>query len=190
MEYTSLSPLAMFANAGPVGKFVMLTLVVASVYTWVLIALGAFSVTKIAKAARSARAGGDVGVLAPVAAAGNSAAAYELPGESIGEKRERIAELMSRTAREFLTQEEGGLPPAWPWSRRASRKRSRRPPMASRRPFLRRSATIASARLLLASASRSRITSRTKRSHMFRAMPPRCRRGRRRNGASITSQKQ
>ncbi|MFY9627787.1 MAG: MotA/TolQ/ExbB proton channel family protein [Methylocystis sp.] len=110
MEYTSLSPLAMFANAGPVGKFVMLTLVVASVYTWVLIALGAFSVTKIAKAARSARAGGDVGVLAPVAAAGNSAAAYELPGESIGEKRERIAELMSRTAREFLTQEEGGLP--------------------------------------------------------------------------------
>jgi hypothetical protein len=25
---------------------------------------------------------------------------------------------------------------------------------------------------------------------MFRAMPPRCRRGRRRNGASITSQKQ
>ena len=27
MEYTSLSPLAMFVNAGPVGKSVMLTLV-------------------------------------------------------------------------------------------------------------------------------------------------------------------
>ncbi len=110
MEYTSLSPLAMFVNAGPVAKAVMLTLILASIYTWVLIALGAYSVLKIGKAARSARAGGDVGVLAPVTAAGNSAAAYDLPGESIGEKRERIAELMSRTAREFLTQEEGGLP--------------------------------------------------------------------------------
>jgi biopolymer transport protein ExbB/TolQ len=110
MEYTSLSPLAMFVNAGPVGKAVMLTLVAASVYTWVLIALGVYSVIKIGKSARSARAGGEVGVLAPVAAAGKSAAAYDLPGESIGEKRERIAELMSRTAREFLSQEEGGLP--------------------------------------------------------------------------------
>ena len=110
MEYTTLSPLAMFVNAGPVGKFVMLTLVLASVYTWVLIVLGVFSVLKIGKATRSARAGGDVGVLAPVDAAGRSAASWDLPGESIGEKRERIAEVMSRTAREFLAKEEGGLP--------------------------------------------------------------------------------
>ena len=110
MEYTTLSPLAMFVNAGPVGKFVMLTLVLASVYTWVLIFLGVFSVLKIGKATRSARAGGDVGVLAPVDAAGRSAASWDLPGELIGEKRERIAEVMSRTAREFLAKEEGGLP--------------------------------------------------------------------------------
>jgi biopolymer transport protein ExbB/TolQ len=110
MEYTTLSPLAMFVNAGPVGKMVMLTLVLASVYTWVLIVLGVFSVLKIGKATRSARAGGDVGVLAPVDAAGRSAASWDLPGESIGEKRERIAEVMSRTAREFLAKEEGGLP--------------------------------------------------------------------------------
>jgi biopolymer transport protein ExbB/TolQ len=110
MEYTTLSPLAMFINAGPVGKFVMLTLVLASVYTWVLIVLGVYSVLKIGKATRSARAGEEVGVLAPVDAAGRMAAALELPGESIGEKRERIAEEMSRTAREFLAKEEGGLP--------------------------------------------------------------------------------
>jgi biopolymer transport protein ExbB/TolQ len=110
MEYTSLSPLAMFVNAGPVGKAVMLTLVAASVYTWVLIALGAYSLIKIGKATRSARAGGDVGVLGPVDAAGRAAAALDIPGESIGERRERIAEMMSRTAREFLAQEEGGLP--------------------------------------------------------------------------------
>jgi biopolymer transport protein ExbB/TolQ len=110
MEYTSLSPVAMFVNAGPVAKAVMLTLVVASVYTWVLIALGAYSVIKIGRAARSARSGNDVGVLAPVLAAGRQAAAHELPGESIGEKRERVAEFMMRTARDFLTTEEGGLP--------------------------------------------------------------------------------
>ncbi len=110
MESTSLSPVAMFMNAGPVGKAVMLTLVLASVYTWVLIALGAYSVLRIGKDARNARAGGPVGVLAPIEAAGQQAAALDVPGESIGEKRERIAEFMTRAAREFLTKEEGGLP--------------------------------------------------------------------------------
>ncbi len=110
MESTSLSPVAMFLNAGPVGKAVMFTLVLASVYTWVLIALGAFSVLRIGRDARNARAGGPVGVLAPVEAAGQQAAALDVPGESIGERRERIAEFMTRAAREFLTREEGGLP--------------------------------------------------------------------------------
>jgi len=110
MEYTSLSPVAMFLNAGPVAKAVMIVLVAASIYTWVLILLGVYSVVKIGKAAREARAGGDVGVLGPIAAAGREVAAHELPGETIGEKRERVAEFMSRAAREFLTTEEGGLP--------------------------------------------------------------------------------
>jgi biopolymer transport protein ExbB/TolQ len=110
MEQVSLSPVAMFMGAGPVGKAVMLTLVAASIYTWVLIALGAYSAIKIGKAARSARAGENVGVLGPVEAAGKEAAALDVPGESIGERRERIAEMMTRTAREFLAQEEGGLP--------------------------------------------------------------------------------
>ena len=109
MENT-LSPVAMFMHAGPVAQAVMAMLIIASVYTWVLIVLGVFSVVKIGRDARSARAGGPVGVLAPVEAAGREAAALDLPGESIGEKRERIAEFMSRTAREFLTREEGGLP--------------------------------------------------------------------------------
>jgi biopolymer transport protein ExbB/TolQ len=110
METLSLSPLAMFMNAGPVGKAVMLVLVLASIWTWVLIVEGLVAVTRIAKSARSARSGGSVGVLAPVEASGREANALDLPGESVGEKRERIAEFMSRTAREFLTQAEGGLP--------------------------------------------------------------------------------
>ncbi|MGD9542210.1 MAG: flagellar motor protein MotA, partial [Methylocystis sp.] len=63
MDYNTLSPLAMFLNAGPVGKAVMAVLLLASIWTWVLIVEGVVAVTRIAKTARSARAGGDVGVL-------------------------------------------------------------------------------------------------------------------------------
>lgn len=110
MEYTSLSPIGMFMNAGPVGKAVMAVLLIASVWTWVLIIEGVVSIARISKAARSARAGGPTGLLAPIAAAGQQAFALDLPGESVGEKRERIAEFMSRAAREYLTRAEGGLP--------------------------------------------------------------------------------
>ena len=110
MDHTSLSPLAMFLNAGPVGKFVMALLLMASVWTWVLIVEGLVAVNRISKATKSARAGGPVDVLEPVAEAGREAYALDLPDESTGEKRERIAEYMSRTAREFLTKAEGGLP--------------------------------------------------------------------------------
>ncbi|MEF3367546.1 MotA/TolQ/ExbB proton channel family protein [Methylocystis sp. 9N] len=110
MEYNTLSPLAMFINAGPVGKAVMAILLIASVWTWVLIVEGVVAITRIAKSARSARSGGDVGVLQPVAEAGREAYALDLPDETIGDKRARIADHMSRAAREFLTQAEGGLP--------------------------------------------------------------------------------
>lgn len=110
MENISFNSLALFQNASPIVKFVMLLLVASSLYSWVLMLLGIYAVNKIGRAAQSARAGRDVGVLAPVAACGRDAASYELPGESIGERRARIAEHMSRTAREFLGREEGGLP--------------------------------------------------------------------------------
>ena len=110
MEYTTLSPIAMFLNAGPVGKAVMAMLLLASIWTWVLIVEGVVAVLRIGKAARSARAGGPVDVLAPVEAAGREANALDLPGESLGEKRVRVVDNMSRAAREFLSEAEGGLP--------------------------------------------------------------------------------
>jgi biopolymer transport protein ExbB/TolQ len=110
MEYTSISPVAMFVNAGPVGKFVMAALILASIWTWVIIVLTSFSVIRIGRDTRAARAGAGVGVLAPIDAAGREAVALEIPGESIGEKRQRIVEMMTRTARELLMQEQGGLP--------------------------------------------------------------------------------
>jgi biopolymer transport protein ExbB/TolQ len=110
MDHTSLSPLAMFLNAGPVGKLVMALLILASIWTWVLIVETTLAVVRIGKAAKEARAGGPIGVLEPVAAAGREAFALDLPDETIGDKRNRIADHMSRAAREFLTRAEGGLP--------------------------------------------------------------------------------
>ncbi|MCX7900448.1 MAG: MotA/TolQ/ExbB proton channel family protein [Methylocystis sp.] len=110
MEYTTLSPLAMFMNAGPVGKAVMALLLLASVWTWVLIVEGVVAVSRIGKDTKSARGGGPVGVLAPIEAAGREALALQVPEESLAERRNRIADHMSRAGREFLTQSQGGLP--------------------------------------------------------------------------------
>lgn len=110
MDHTSLSPLAMFMNAGAVGKVVMAMLLLASVWTWVLIIEATAAVIRIGKATKEARAGGSAGLLEPIAAAGRESLALDLPDETIGDKRERIAENMSRAAREFLTKAEGGLP--------------------------------------------------------------------------------
>ncbi len=110
MDHTSLSPLAMFLNAGPVGKVVMASLLLASIWTWVLIVEATTAVLRIGKAAREARAGRPIGVLEPIAEAGREAFALDIPDETVGDKRERVAENMSRAAREFLTKAEGGLP--------------------------------------------------------------------------------
>ncbi|OAI30686.1 flagellar motor protein MotA [Methylosinus sp. R-45379] len=110
MDYGSISPVTMFMNAGPVGKVVMAVLLLASVWTWVLIVEGVVAVVRIGKSARAARSGGPAGLLAPIEVAGEHAASFDLPGESIGEKRERVAEIMSRVGRELMTKAEGGLP--------------------------------------------------------------------------------
>ena len=110
MDYSSINPLTMFFAAGLVGKSVILLLLAASIYTWVLIVMGAYSIVKIGRSAQSARSGGGVGVLAPIDAVGKGAAALNVEGESANERRERIAEQMSRAARELLSREEGGLP--------------------------------------------------------------------------------
>jgi biopolymer transport protein ExbB/TolQ len=100
----------MFLNAGPVGKVVMASLLLASIWTWVLIIEATVAVVRIGKAAREARAGRPIGILEPIADAGREANALDIIDETVGDKRERVAENMSRAAREFLTKAEGGLP--------------------------------------------------------------------------------
>jgi biopolymer transport protein ExbB/TolQ len=108
MEY-SLSPTAMFMNAGPVSKGVMALLVLASVWTWIMIIDGVFIVLRVSRALRSARVGGPVGVLWPITLDGQQALDVALPGETRRQKRERVLQTMNRAAREFMTSARGGL---------------------------------------------------------------------------------
>ncbi|WP_424362522.1 MotA/TolQ/ExbB proton channel family protein [Methylocystis parvus] len=108
MDY-SLSPTAMFLNAGPVSKVVMAVLVLASIWTWILIVDGVYVALRISKAIKSARAGGAVDVLWPIACAGERAASASLPGETNEQRRNRILESTRRAAAEFMTSARGGL---------------------------------------------------------------------------------
>jgi biopolymer transport protein ExbB/TolQ len=110
MDFAPMSPIGMFFYAGPVSKIVMALLLAAAVWTWVLIIDGVFVLRRLSKALDRVRAGGDIGVLWPIAAAGREAAQSELPNETPHQKRERILQQMNRAAREFMLDAEGGLP--------------------------------------------------------------------------------
>ncbi len=105
----SLSPLALFLQAGFVGKFVMIILALASVWCWALIIEGVYAARKLRRdVARDDEAHSPL--LSNVVAAGSSACALIVVGESVGEKRQRVTEAMRRAAREALANAEGGLP--------------------------------------------------------------------------------
>ncbi|MBM3655329.1 MAG: flagellar motor protein MotA [Alphaproteobacteria bacterium] len=110
MNLAPMSPIGMFLYAAPVSKLVMALLLAAAVWTWVLIIDGIFVLLRISKALDRARAGGDVGVLWPIAVVAREASQAELPNETIHQKRDRILQQMSRAAGEFMLDAEGGLP--------------------------------------------------------------------------------
>lgn len=110
MDSLSISPVNLFLQAGPVGKAVMALLGLASIYGWAAILEGIFATLRIGAAIRAARTSGRTGKLEPVAAAGRRAASIQLPGETVSERRQRIAEAMARAGRETLARAEGGLP--------------------------------------------------------------------------------
>jgi biopolymer transport protein ExbB/TolQ len=100
----------MFLYAGPVSKVVMALLLAATAWTWVLIIDGVFVLLRLSKALDRARAGGDIGVLWPIAEAAREASQAELPDEPPHQKRERVLQQMNRAAGEFMLDAEGGLP--------------------------------------------------------------------------------
>jgi biopolymer transport protein ExbB/TolQ len=109
----SLSPLGLFLQAGPVAKTVLLILVAASIWCWVLIVEGTWCIGRLKKAVRAARADAhdaSTELLLPILNAGQRAAALTIPGESLGEARTRVVDAMRRAAQALLARIEGGLP--------------------------------------------------------------------------------
>ncbi|MGD9540054.1 MotA/TolQ/ExbB proton channel family protein [Methylocystis sp.] len=110
MEFAPMSPFGMFLYAGPVSKVVMALLLAAAVWTWVLIIDSLFVLVRLSKALDRARAGGDIGVLWPIAEAAREASHVELPEEPPHQKRARVLQQMNRAAGEFMLDAESGLP--------------------------------------------------------------------------------
>lgn len=108
MHY-SLSPLDMFMNAGPVNRMVMAVLIVASMWTWVLIIDGVFVALKIFRALGTARMGGPVDVLWPIARARREALKVVLPNESEYERRDRVFKYTNRAASDLMSDARAGL---------------------------------------------------------------------------------
>jgi biopolymer transport protein ExbB/TolQ len=109
----SLTPLGLFLQAGPVAKGVFLLLLAASIWCWVLIIEGLWSIGRLSRAIRITRASerhSTTELLSPIIEAGRRAAMLAISGETAGESRMRVADCMHREAQALLARIEGGLP--------------------------------------------------------------------------------
>ena len=109
MSSANFSPIDFFVMAGIAGKAVMLSLLLASVWCWVLIIEGTVGVFCFKAALRGWRVGERAPLVASITEAGDAAVARRLPGEGIGDTRLRIIEAMNREARSVIASVEGGL---------------------------------------------------------------------------------
>ena len=107
MQPIDMSPLGLFAAAGPVGKTVMAGLFVASIWTWVVVIevwLGTRAL------GRAVARGAEAPLLAPLVVAGRAQADLVVEAESPAERRGRIGEAMMREAQTLVGAVERGLP--------------------------------------------------------------------------------
>jgi biopolymer transport protein ExbB/TolQ len=112
MEHAALSPYDLFWQAGPVVKGVVLLLIAASMWCWVVILDTMISVVRLNRAVRAAQRGDArrSRLLAPVAEAGEAVAGVVYPSETHGTAKIRIETAMRHKAAELIESAEGGLP--------------------------------------------------------------------------------
>ena len=110
MDSLSVSPWALFLQAGVVGKSVMGLLLLLSIWCWVLIVEGAVAAMRLRGAVNADRLGRKPRLLAPVLLAGLEGARSGIPGENVSEARARIEQAMQRAGRSLVRRLEGGLP--------------------------------------------------------------------------------
>jgi biopolymer transport protein ExbB/TolQ len=107
MDHLSLSPLALFVQAGPVGKGVMLSLLIASLWCWVNIAEGLFIGARLRRAISSAKENTAAAIIKTIFEAGDNAPIIR--GETISEQRQRFTDMMKREARALIAEADKGF---------------------------------------------------------------------------------
>jgi biopolymer transport protein ExbB/TolQ len=109
MTSTGLSPVEFFMMAGSVGKAVILILLAASIWCWVLIIEGVIGVVRLKKALRHWHRDEPAPLLLEVAQAGQAASVEQVASESTSEFRARAIDAMNRKARRVVVSIEGSL---------------------------------------------------------------------------------
>jgi biopolymer transport protein ExbB/TolQ len=111
MESVSLSPMGLFAQAGPVGKTVIILLGIASVWCWYQIFDGLVGIFRLGRSLSRARRNEAGSLLDTVISAGTQEALQDrFADESTGDIRQLMMEAMSREGRMLMARLEGGLP--------------------------------------------------------------------------------
>ena len=110
MSQLTLSPWLLFVQAGLVGKSVMIILLLASIWCWLLIIEGWIASRAFKTAVRTAYEEDVRPLLNDVFLAGRVAHAKFIHGEAVGEHRQRIIEAMNRAARQTVRKINSGLP--------------------------------------------------------------------------------
>ena len=109
MEVVDMSPLGLFLNAGIVSKCVMIVLLLASVWTWVLIIDGLYVAIQIHKSLKMALNDNNVGVLWPVIDDFQKARKALIADETGRQKRQRIREYTKNSIQRFMSDARGEL---------------------------------------------------------------------------------
>jgi biopolymer transport protein ExbB/TolQ len=110
MHDISLTPAAVFAQAGPVVKTVLVLLLAASILSWVWIAEAVVAFMRLSAALRRSRDGDEATILATVSAAGAAARDASPRGTSEADRRAKVVDAMTRAARDLILKAEAGLP--------------------------------------------------------------------------------
>lgn len=112
MDHTLLTPLGLFLGAGPVVKGIVLLLVAASIWTWVVIIEGIVVIGRLKRAIRDAERSGSMAQtrLAAIETAGLESQHQGRLENGIAFARADIDTAMRHRAAELVESAEGGLP--------------------------------------------------------------------------------
>lgn len=109
MEVVDMSPLGLFLSAGIVSKCVMIVLLLASVWTWVLIIDGLYVAIQIDKSLKTAIKDNNVGVLWPIIDDFQKARKSLVTDETSRQTRQRIREYTKNSIQRFMSDAKGEL---------------------------------------------------------------------------------